>query len=53
MPRRVWVFVLCAGLLPGIPSRADDAKDLAALLERADVTARGFRGEFETFGGYD
>lgn len=54
MPRRVWTFLLCAGLLlPCALSRADEAKDLAALLERADVVARGFRGEFETFGGYD
>lgn len=54
MPRHVWACLLCMGLLLHIPSRAEDARDdLAALLSRADVTARGFRGEFEIFGGYD
>lgn len=51
MPRRVWTFLLCAGLLFSVHSRADDSKDLAALLDRADLTARGFQGEFEIFQG--
>jgi len=54
MARRLGALLLCVGLLPCVPSRAgDDSKDLAALLSRADVVARGFRGEFETFRGED
>jgi len=54
MARRCWAFLLCVGLLPCVHSRAaDGSKDLAALLSRADVVARGFRGEFETFSGED
>lgn len=54
MARRCWAFLLCVGLLPCSPTSAEDgSKELAELLSRADVVARGFRGEFETFSGED
>lgn len=54
MARRCWALPLCVVFLACSPARAvDDSKDLAALLSRADVASRGFRGEFETFRGED